>query len=231
MDPRIRRVAIPVVIAAAGLGAMSFFSGPTIPEGFQPLVDKLQNSSSVTVEFLWPDPDSDRQMVSELRSNNKGKTAIDIIEGPQARLTMIDGMVKVITPDISVPVGALNDRGMDLYEEIWSGFANSDWSPTEPPNRGIIPAPEGRRWASLELPFDWAEGHEVIVGVSEDDGRLETVIVKANNRPNVSLTFRQSRGGPMTLPLSAGPQMWLVIEDIRWNHTLTADELDPTQHP
>jgi hypothetical protein len=231
MDLRVRHIATPVVIGGVGLAILSSISGPTIPEGFQPLVDRLQNSSSASVDFLWTEPGSGRQLAGALRSNNTGKSVLDIIDGPRARLTMIDGMVKIITPDIKWPVPSLNDRGKDMYEELWTGLANSDWSPADPPKRGMFPAPEGRRWAKLKLTFDWAAGHEIILGVNADDGRLRTVIVQALNRPSLSMTFRQFRGGPMTLPLSEGPQMWLVIEDIRWNLTLSAADLDPAEHP
>jgi hypothetical protein len=231
MDPRVRRIAIPAIIGGVGLAIWSSMSGSTIPAGFQPLVDHLQNSSTVSMDFLWTEPGSGRQLAATLRSNNTGKSVLDIIDGPRARLTMIDGKVNIITPDIKWPVASLKDRGQDMYQEFWTGLANSDWSPADPPRRGIFPAPEGRRWAKLELPFDWAEDHEVILGVNEDDGQLRTVIVQVLNQPNVSMTFRQFRGGPMTLPLSDGPQMWLVIEDIRWNLPLSAADLDPAEHP
>ncbi len=220
-----------MVVGALGLAALSILQGPSIPEGFQPLVDRLQNSNSIQVEFLWTDPGSGRQLAGEFRSNKNRKNAVDILEGPKARLTMIDGTVKIITPDIQWPIPSLNERGGELYDEFWSGFANSDWSAAEPPKRGVFPAPEGRNWARIKLPFDWSHGHTLLLGTDKEDGRLRTLIVEASNQPNVSIHFRQFRGGTTTVPISDGPQMWIVIEDVRWNHPISAEDLDPAEHP
>jgi len=112
-----------------------------------------------------------------------------------------------------------------------TGFANSSWRAMDPPAHGVLPPRMDREWAGITLPFDWAEGHELQLGISKESGKLETIVVQAKTKDRVSVTFRQFRGGPMTFKIADSPQLWLVIEDMRWNHTISPDDLDPTQHP
>jgi hypothetical protein len=231
MKSKLRIAALVIV----GVGVLYFgiqkISGPGIPEEFLNLAGRLGQASSVQIDLLWPQPGSSRHNLTEVRWNRTGKVAVDVLEGPQGRLTFIDGKVKLATADIQPPIPALNDPAKELYDEVLTGFANSSWRKMDPPQHGILPARQDRHWAGITLPFDWADGHEIQLGISKESGKLEVVVIETKAKDNVSVTFRQFRGGTMTFDVSDGPQLWMVIEDTRWNHTLSSDDLDPTQHP
>jgi len=231
MKSRFRLAALATVGIGAVIVGTQSFSGPSIPEEFLNLAGRFEQASAAEIELLWPQPGSTRQNLMAIRWNRTGKVAADVLEGPQGRLSLIDGKVKLATADIQPPIPSLGEAATELYAEVLSGFANSEWRTMEPPRHGILPARQDRHWAGITLPFDWAQGHELQLGISKETGALEAIVIEAKTKPTVSVTFRQFRGGPMTFKLADGPQLWMVIEDVQWNHTIHPDDLDPTQHP
>jgi hypothetical protein len=226
------RIAVLVIV---GIGALFYsykkFYTFAVPAQFQTLASRFEHASSVQIDLLWPQPGATRQNPASVRWDRTGKMAADVLEGPQGRLTLINGMVKLTTADIQLPIPALNEPAQQLYEELLTGFANSHWRPMAPPSRGILPPRQDRVWAGITLPFDWAQGHTLQLGLSKETGKLEAIVVQALSKPTVSVTFNQFRGGARTFEVSDSPQLWLVIEDVRWNQTIPPDDLDPSQHP
>lgn len=226
------RIAVLVMI---GVGALLYaykkFYTFAVPAEFQALADRFEHASSVQIDLLWPQPGATRQNPASVRWDRTGKMAADVYEGPQGRLTLINGMVKLTTSELQLPIPALNEPAQQLYEELLSGFANSHWRPIAPPARGILPPRQDRVWTGITLPFDWARDHELQLGISKETGELQAIVVQALNKPSVSVTFNQFRGGTRTFEVADSSQLWLVIEDVRWNHTIPPDDLDPTQSP
>jgi len=231
MAPKIRIIVIVLIGAAAVYFGLQKFSGPDIPEEFQALVGRFQQESSVQVDLLWPQPGSTRQLPTAVRWNRAGKVAVDVLEGFQGRLTLNDGMVRLVTSDIRPPIPALNEAGLELYAELLAGFSSSEWKRIDPPQHGVLPARADRHWAAITLPFDWAQGHELQLGISKANGELEAVVIQSTSKPKVAVTYRQFRGGTTTFNVSDGPQMWLVIEEVLWGQPISTDDLDPSQHP
>ena len=219
------------VLVIIGIGALVYaykkFYSFAIPAEFQTLTSRFEHASSVQIDFLWRQPGYARQNLAAVRWNRTGEMAADVLEGPQGRLTLINAKVKLATADIHLPIPALNEPAQQLYEELLTGFANSHWRPISAPARGILPPRQDRVWAGITLPFEWAQGHELQLGISKDTGKLEAIVVQALRKPSVSVTFGQFRGGTRTFEVSDSPQLWLVVEDVRWNHTIPPEMGSP----
>ena len=231
MNPKTRNA----VLAAAGIAllvyGLSRISGQGIPGPFLQMKERLAASSSVEVELLWPQPGSYRHSRVMVRWSRKGNMVVDVLEGPQGRLSLFDGKVRLATADIKLPIPSLNASAKELVGELLSGFANSEWRQIDPPKHGILPSRQDRLWASITLPFDWARNHELQMGVSKETGALEAIVVVAKTESRVAVTLRQLGGGQRTLVASESPQLWLVIEGMRRNYGASPDDFDPQQHP
>jgi|GEM_PF-2802556 len=228
---KLRAVLLAVGVLVALFAGWRMLSGPKIPEGFQALAERFQSADTVQIDLLWPQPGSSRQAFTALRWNRSGKAAADVMEGPQGRLTLINGMVKLATAEIQLPIPALSEPGEALYQEILTGFANSEWRSMPPPARGVFPPRTDREWVGITLPFDWARDHELQLGISKETGELTTVVVESRRKSDVSVSFQQFRAGTRNVKISDGPQLWLVIEDVRWDQPISADDFDPKKHP
>jgi hypothetical protein len=222
---------IAVVGIALLIYALGGESGPGVPEPFLQLKKRLAQSTSVQVDLLWPQPGSHRQNLVVVRWSRRGKMVVDVLEGPQGRLSFVDGKVKLTTADIRPPIPSLNATAKELLGELLTGFAGSEWRQIDPPKYGILPSRHDRLWAGITLPFDWARDHELQLGISTETGALEAIVVAAKTGSRVAISFRQFRGGPMTFEISDSPQLWLVIEDVQWNQGISPDDFDPHQHP
>jgi hypothetical protein len=231
MKSKVRLAAFAAVGGALLIYSLNRVNSTTVPEPFLKLQDRLAQSSSVQIDFLWPQPGSARQNLAAVRWSRRGKMVVDVLQGPQGRLSFVDGKVRLATADIQPPIPSLNPSAKELMGELLSGFGNSEWRQIDPPKHGFLPSRKDRLWVAITLPFDWARDHELQVGISKETGALEAMVVTAKTAPKVTVTFRQFRGGPMTFEVSDSPQLWLVIEDVQWNRGISQDDFDPHQHP
>ena len=168
-----------------------------IPSEFESLVQDFRGFEYLEVVVGWPDPQlpTDREVTFIVRADGTASIETDGV------VLVLDGAVKLQTDGFSVPLPDLTPRAEDLWGELRSGFARSTWRSIDPPSLGFIrPAPDAA-WASITLPFDWAEGVDVLLAVDRADGRLRYVLLSGRNAPFVVST-RPIRGGLRTITLS-----------------------------
>lgn len=223
------RTAALLIAALLALGwAVNRWISSPIPSDFQPLAQQLSQSESVQLDLRWPQPGTHRQSPVSVRWHRDQKAAVDV---PQARVTLIDGRVQVGTAELKLPIPSLSEPGQELLDEILSGFSASTWRSIDPPAHGIIPPRSDRHWAAIILPFDWARGHELQLGVSKRTGQLEAIVVQALRSESISVDVHLFRGGSRSVDLSEAAQLWLVIEDVQWDPDLPPDAFTPEYTP
>ena len=196
-----------------------------VPEGFAPLVERLQQFDSLVLELEWQDPQLNARSRGVLRARPDPVVVLDVDDGDGVRLGWSGGAVFVNAGGGSLPILSLEQQADDLWGEARSGFANSDWSAAEAPTRGPLPGPTDRRWARLRLPFDWAQRFDLVLGV-DDDGLWRDLVIETQE-PQLEARVLLPGGGGRTVPLSSGPQLWVRIVSVQCAAEVDARDLDP----
>ena len=79
----------------------------------------------------------------------------------------------------------------------------------------IRPAPDAA-WASISLPFDWADGVEVLLAVDRADGHLRYLMLSGHRAP-FTVSTRPIRGGLRTVTLADDPFVRLPVRSFSRN--------------
>jgi hypothetical protein len=190
-----RRILAVVVVVVVLL--VVFWRRPaSIPEEFTPLVSDLRGRERLEVVVGWPQPrPPDREVVITVETDDTAR-----VETSGAAL-VYRGAVKLEVDGFSVPLPDLTPRAEELLEEVRGGLSHSTWRTIDPPALGLIrPAPDAA-WASVKLPFDWADGVEVLLAVDRDDGRLRYIMLSGYSAP-FTVSTRPIQGGLRTVTLS-----------------------------
>jgi hypothetical protein len=199
---RILAVMVPVLILA-----VLWWRWPaSIPVEFEPLVADLRDFETLEIVVGWPDPQLPTDQEVTLLARADGTASIEA-DGVLLRYT---GAVKLEVDGFSVPLPDLTPRAEDLLDELRGGFSRSTWRTIEPPAFGLIrPAPDAV-WASLTLPFDWADGVEILLAVDRADGRLRYLMLSGRRAP-FEVSTRPIQGGLRTVALSDDPFVRLPV--------------------
>lgn len=188
-----------------------------VPAEFEPLVADLKELDHLEVVVGWPDPrlPTDREVILTLRSDDTASVSAD------GAVLRYDGAVRLEVDGFSVPLPDLTPRAEELLAELRGGLSGSEWSVIEPPAFGLIrPAPDAA-WASLTLPFDWADGVEVLLAVDRADGRLRYIMLSGSRAP-FTVSTRPIQGGLRTVTLSDDPFVRLPVRSITRNQAHVA---------
>ncbi|MFT4979290.1 MAG: hypothetical protein ACI8S6_005200, partial [Myxococcota bacterium] len=101
----------------------------------------------------------------------------------------------------------------DLYDELRDGFQNSDWALIPTPRLGLLPIAPDATWASVRMPFDWAERTELLLAVDPADGTLRYAALQGNRAP-FAVEATPIRGGSRSVTLSSGTLVRLPVRSI-----------------
>jgi hypothetical protein len=178
----------------------------SIPAEFEPLMADLREQEHLELVVGWPDPQlpTDREVILTLGAD---RTASAETDGAVLRH---DGAVTLEIDGFSAPLPDLTPRAEALLEELRGGLSRSTWRAITPPVFGLIrPAPDAA-WASISLPFDWADGVEVLLAVDRTDGRLRYLMLSGHRAP-FTVSTRPIRGGLRTVTLADEPFVRLPV--------------------
>lgn len=223
-----RPIALATLIALL-LGLVLALARPSCrsaaPEGFGPLTERLREFDAMVVELEWQDPQLNARTGGVLRARPDPVAVLDVDEGDGVRLGWSGGAVFVNAGGGALPILSLEPQANDLWGEARSGFANSDWSAADAPNRGPLPGPKDRRWARLRLPFDWARRFDLVLGV-DADGQWRDLVIETQE-PQLEANVLLPGGGSRRVPLASGPQLWVRIVSVQWAADIAPSDLDP----
>jgi hypothetical protein len=196
-----------------------------VPDGFEPLAERLAGFDTLVVELEWQDPLLNARTGGVLRARPDPVVVLDVDEGDGVRLGWSGGAVFVNTGGGSLPILSLERQADDVWGEVRSGFANSSWTATEAPNRGPLPGPTDRRWSRVRLPFDWAQRFDLLLSV-DDDGLWRDLVIEAQEAP-LEAQVMLPGGGGRRVPLASGSQLWVRVVSVQWAADVPPSDLDP----
>lgn len=204
------RVLLGVLMALFLAGVLWLQRPAAVPAEFIPLTTSLRTFSVLDAELDWPDPSlpTSRWVTVHMTADPQVSLTTDA-----AALVWGGRSVKLEVEGLSIPFLDLPDRAEELWGELRSGLSGSTWRAIDPPALGILRPAADAAWASVQLPFDWAEGVEVMLAVDRGDGRLRYVVLAGAQAP-FTVSAVPARGGPRSVQLSAEPWVRLPVRSL-----------------
>jgi len=169
--------------AAVGLlGCLVLFVvlRPEAGEGFEALRQQLRRFDTVTAQLAVGsrvpgrvvDPGYDLWVRRDRRAALR-------VRGEEAHRQVWDGRrLSLVRGEVVVPAPRSAGQVREVWDEVRAGFPNSTWT-EDPPQVVEAGLPRvGLRWASVDLPFDWAEQLDLLVALSSRGIPRHLVVVQ-----------------------------------------------------
>lgn len=166
-----------LLAAAIGTGALVSHSEADHPTEADLIAQRCQGFSKASIWLAYTRGFADLSYKYLLHAHQDGRLAADSVAGSRGRVYW-DG--QQLTRSTAANPGPRTVTGFDqIIADIWtecrSGFDDSTWSTVAIP---VADVPHlTRYWLRLELPYDWADQVQVLVGYMPGSGELMQLVL------------------------------------------------------